>query len=88
MSDAKFTKIPPQIAALRAGFLSHLNQSGYRITQDDNGKLTFASPGGQSKSTGYFENEDTVVAKEWGNKGKITNGGKTILWDNGSHWER
>lgn len=64
-----------------------VNQAGYRITQNGD-RLTFVSADGKSTSTGFFRDAETVVAEQWGNVGKVKNGGKTIQWDNGSHWER
>jgi hypothetical protein len=63
-----------------------LHQGGYRITQSGN-KLTFISPDG-STSTGTLKDNVTLVAEQWKSTGTIKNNGKTILWDNGSHWER
>lgn len=64
-----------------------INQDGYRIQQQGN-QLTFISADGAAKSSGYFKDADTIVAKEWQATGTISNQGNTIRWDNGSHWER
>lgn len=64
-----------------------VNQTGYRITQNGD-RLTFISADGKVTSTGFFRDAETVVAEQWGNVGNVKNGGKTIQWDNGSHWER
>lgn len=65
-----------------------LDKSGYRITQDASGNLTFIAPDG-NRSNGRFIGSQSVEATDWGGgKGSISRDGETIKWDNGSRWIR